>query len=49
MPVELERKLRAEAAKKGLSGRRLSAYVYGNKVMQDYMKNDRPKKSYSKK
>jgi len=29
MPKELERKLKAEAAQKGLTGRRADAYVYG--------------------
>jgi len=29
MPVELERKLRAQARKKGLKGKRADAYVYG--------------------
>lgn len=29
MPRKLERKLRAEAARKGLRGRRANAYVYG--------------------
>lgn len=29
MPVELERKLKAEARKKGLTGDSFNAYVYG--------------------
>lgn len=29
MPKEMERKLRAEAAKKGLNGKKADAYVYG--------------------
>jgi len=29
MPVALERKLRAEGIRKGLSGDKLNAYVYG--------------------
>jgi len=29
MPKELERKLKAEAKKKGLKGERANAYVYG--------------------
>ena len=29
MPVKMERKLKAEAKKKGLSGERADAYVYG--------------------
>lgn len=29
MPVKLERKLKSEAKKKGLSGKRANAYVYG--------------------
>lgn len=29
MPKEMERKLKAEAKKKGLSGDRADAYVYG--------------------
>jgi len=29
MPKELERKLKAEARKKGLKGKRADAYVYG--------------------
>jgi len=30
MPKALERKLKKEAAKKGLSGKRKNAYVYGS-------------------
>lgn len=29
MPKEMEKKLRAKGRKKGLSGKRLDAYVYG--------------------
>ena len=29
MPKEMERKLKAEARKKGLTGKRADAYVYG--------------------
>ena len=29
MPVKMERKLKKEAKKKGLSGKRAAAYVYG--------------------
>ena len=29
MPKEMERKLRAEARKKGLKGERANAYIYG--------------------
>ena len=29
MPAKMERKLKAEAKKKGLSGERADAYVYG--------------------
>lgn len=29
MPIEMERKLKKEAAKKGLTGRRKQAYIYG--------------------
>lgn len=29
MPVKLERKLKSEARKKGLKGKRAGAYVYG--------------------
>lgn len=29
MPVKMERKLRAEAKKKGLKGKRAARYVYG--------------------
>lgn len=38
MPKELERKLKAEAKKKGLTGKRAGAYVYGNPVMQKYLR-----------
>lgn len=34
MPKELERKLMAEARKKGLIGEKYNAYVWGNKTMQ---------------
>lgn len=30
MPLELERKLKARAAKMGLTGKRRDAYVYGS-------------------
>lgn len=29
MPIKLERKLKREAAKKGLKGKRANAYTYG--------------------
>lgn len=29
MPEKMERKLRVEAAKKGLKGKRANAYIYG--------------------
>jgi hypothetical protein len=29
MPIKLERKLKKEAAKKGLTGKRAAAYTYG--------------------
>lgn len=37
MPLKLERKLKREADKKGLSGKRKNAYVYGtmNKIEKD--------------
>lgn len=38
MPKALERKLKAQAKKKGLSKERTGAYIYGNKTMQSYMK-----------
>ena len=38
MPKKLERKLKRQAAKKGLTGDRKNAYVYGNKTMQKHRK-----------
>ena len=38
MPKALERKLKAEAKKKGFSKRKTGSYVYGNKTMQAYLK-----------
>ena len=38
MPKKLEEKLKREAKKKGLSKKRTGAYVYGNKVMQKYLR-----------
>ena len=38
MPKALERKLLAEAHRKGFSKKRTGAYVYGNPVMKKYLK-----------
>jgi len=45
MPKPAERALRAEARKKGLSGKRADAYVYGTLRKQGW----KPKKRKSKK
>ncbi len=44
MPKELIDKLKKEAAKKGFVGRRANAYVYGNPVVQEFMKKEKRKK-----
>lgn len=44
MPKELEEKLKREAHKKGLTGKRFNAYVYGNKTMQEYMHGEKKEK-----
>lgn len=36
MPVKMERKLKAEAKKKGFSGKRADAYVYGTMRKQGW-------------
>lgn len=36
MPKALEKKLKRGANKKGLTGKRKDAYVYGNKTMQKH-------------
>jgi hypothetical protein len=41
MPKELEEKLKREARKKGLTGERFNAYVYGNKTMQESMNGEK--------
>lgn len=38
MPKTLEKKLKAEAKKRGYGKKRTGAYVYGNKVMKAYLK-----------
>ena len=43
MPVKMERKLKAEAKKKGFSGKRADAYVYGTMRKQGW-KPSREKK-----
>lgn len=40
MPEEMERKLKAQAKKKGLKGKRANAYVYGTMMKTGW----RPKK-----
>ena len=49
MPKELEDKLKREARKKGLSGDRFNAYVYGNKTMQKYLHPDLQERKRKKK
>lgn len=44
MPKKLERKLKRECKKKGLSKKRCNAYVYGNKTMQAWLRKKRLKK-----
>lgn len=39
MPKRLEQALRRSARKRGITGKSFGAYVYGNKVMQKYLKN----------
>ena len=46
MPKALERKLKAQARKKGFSGERLNAYVYGT-LRKTGWKPSREKKSKS--
>lgn len=41
MPKELERKLMAEAAEKGYTGRRKDAYVYGTMSKRGLLKKKR--------
>ncbi len=44
MPKEMERKLRAEARKKGLKGKRADAYVYGTMRKQGWIPEREGKK-----
>lgn len=44
MPKWLEKKLRQEGRKHGFKGKRLDRYVYGSRIMQNYLKRDRKKK-----
>ena len=41
MPKKLEEALMKMAKKKGLTGKKLNAYVYGNPVMQKYLREKR--------
>lgn len=43
MPKMLEEALKKAAAKKGLKGKKADAYIYGSKVMQEYMKQKESK------
>jgi len=43
MPKELERKLKAEARKKGLSGDRADRYVFGTMQKRGLMKKNKRK------
>lgn len=49
MPVEVERKLAAEAAKKGYKGKRKDAYVYGTMNKLGMLKNSKRKGMFNKK
>ena len=44
MPKALERKLKRQAKRKGLSGKRANAYVYGTLVRKFHWKPKRRKK-----
>jgi len=44
MPKKLEEALKRSARRKGLTGKRFRAYVYGNPVMQKYLKKKKKKK-----
>jgi len=44
LPKKLHRKLARTAGKKGLTGRRKAAYIYGSPPMQKYLKKKRAKK-----
>jgi hypothetical protein len=44
MPEKLEKKLKTEAAKKGLKGERADRYVYGTMRKKTGWKSDREKK-----
>ena len=48
MPKELEKKLIAEAKKKGLSGERMDAYVYGGMRKSGWIPSTQKKKPSQK-
>ena len=49
MPKALERKLKAQAKKKGLTGKRADAYVYGTMQRTTSWKPGKKKKSTTRK
>ena len=49
MPKAMERKLRAEAEKKGLSGKRKNAYIFGTMIKKTNWRPKRKKKGKTKK
>lgn len=49
MPIALEKRLRAEARKKGLTGKRADAYVYGTMRNTGWMPTKKKRKKKRKK
>lgn len=48
MPIALERKLKKEARKRGLKGKRADAYVYGTLRKTGWVPGPRKKKKFRK-